>query len=48
MRKLVIFLYFWIMGTISLHLGDLFAIIMLLAPFIFLYTLAEQLDEETL
>ena len=46
MRRISIFLYFWTIGTIALHLGDIFAIVCLLVPFIALYILAEQLDEE--
>ena len=46
MRRTAIFLYFWILGTLSLHIGEVFAIIFLLAAFMFFYNLAEQLDEE--
>lgn len=46
MRRLTIFLYFWILGTLSLHVGELFAIIFLLTAFMIFYNLAEQLDEE--
>ena len=46
MRRLAIFLYFWILGTLSLHVGEISAIIFLLVAFMIFYNLAEQIDEE--
>ncbi len=46
MRKLLIFLFFWLTITLSLRLKELYAILFLLPAFLILYNLAEQIDEE--
>jgi len=46
MRKITIFVFFLILMTASLRLGDLFAILVLGISFLFLYDLAEQIDRD--
>lgn len=46
MRKLFIFLFFWFTITLALRLKEVYAILSLLPAFLFLYNLAEQIDEE--
>jgi hypothetical protein len=47
MRRLSIFLYFLAAMTAGLHTAALVALVPLMVTFVFLYNLAEQLDEET-
>ena len=46
MKRTAIFLYFWILETLALRLGEIPAIIIVLAAFMIFYNLAEQIDEE--
>jgi hypothetical protein len=46
MRRLSIFLYFLVLMTMSLRLGDIFAIMFVGSTFLYFYQLAEQFDEE--
>lgn len=46
MRRLSIFAYFLVLMTLCLHTGTILAAIPLIAAFVFLYNLAEVLDEE--
>lgn len=45
MRKILIFLFFWILMVCALRLKELYAILFLLPAFLILYTIAEELDE---
>jgi len=46
MRRLSIFLYFLILTTLSLRLGDFYATLLSVVGFIILYYWAELLDKE--
>jgi hypothetical protein len=46
MRRLWIFLYFLILTTMSLHVGNIIAFIITVSLFMGFYNLAEQLDLE--
>lgn len=46
MRKLFIFLFFWFIITLALRVKEIYAILFTLPAFLFLYNLAERIDEE--
>jgi hypothetical protein len=46
MRRLVIFIYFLIMMTMSLRLREFYATLLLMPSFLIFYVLGEKLDEE--
>lgn len=46
MRRLWIFLYFLVLTTLSLHVGQVFATLVTISIFMIFYNLAEQLDIE--
>lgn len=45
MTKWMVFLFFWVTMTISIHQGDVLAFILLLPAFLILWAWAEELDD---
>ncbi len=46
MRKLCIFLFFWVIMVMALRFKEFYAILFLIPTFLVLYTIAEQIDED--